>query len=1073
MHRIGFLILFLIMAIHATSIAQTQKLDSLKRELSYCDTKTDSVNILNSLVFSSWYKFKNDAFNYGQQSLKLSKEISDRAAIGWANFAGALGYQIKGNLQQAKYLYKSTYGIGMYIKSPSLIAWSSYQLFNISLNQGYIIEANIYLELGFNSLFQIISKKLPEDNISVVSDQAFKKLINDVQRSISNREFESSKTSYYFYYSSLHNAYGNRKEAMNNIYKAMDLALQAKDDFSLMKSYYQTAYYFTEIQKNYPMALRYYLNTIEFEQADNTINKYGYVYLDIARLHRLMGNDSLAMNYIDKCIARGKLQNNMQAVAAAYVQLGDFYASKNQHEKAIACYSSVPEKYFPEDLNKTKNNEQEHIGDKFIQLDEDDYAEKYFNVLYHEAQTNLGEYYFKHKKYEKAYTHIRNGYSAIDNRVNFRAVVRSYQAFGNLSLAFGDKVNAIEYFKKAYKFSHQIFYLEGQRDNSLRLSRIFIDQKDDLQAYKFLEVSNALSDSINKMNIADRHANLETWFDFINLEAQNTYERTKSKFYFVGLVLTIIILILLYLAYNRKKKQKMLVESMSKKIHESDKAKLQFFTNLSHEFRTPLTLIISPLERIINSLNGEKEKNELSVILKNAKKLKGLVNQQLDVEKSENDNVKLEKHINDFSHFFIVTSSMFSSIADTQNIKYTIKGYNKKLVFSFDKSRMEHVITNLLANAFKYTNEGGNINISLNSKNNNLIISVKDSGPGIPYEEQGKIFKRFYQANSSYEGTGLGLTIAKEYVELHDGTITLKSEPGFGSEFIVRIPIPEINEENIHSGINIEADEYESIYNESLIPGKKHFNKNLDTLLVVEDNYDLREYLSQLFQASYNVLLAKNGKEGKEMASDEDIDLIISDVMMPVYDGYEMTKDLKSSIETSHIPIILLTAKARQADKISGYKIGADDYIEKPFDEKELELKVQNILATRKNLQTKFKSNLQTKAGDITVSSIDEKILSKITSIVEDNISNSDFNIEQLCTEAGISRRNLFRKLKALTGMSPSEFIRIIRLKRAAQLLKQKAGSVSEVAYQTGFENLSYFTKCFKDAFQKRPSEYK
>jgi signal transduction histidine kinase/CheY-like chemotaxis protein len=1070
MFKIRLIVLFCFFSFQFKCNAQTPFLDSLKTELLKSTNAVDSVKLLNALVFNSWDRFPNDARRYGIQSFEKSKGISDQVALGWSYFAIGLGHHVTGERDKAKSFYKNSFNIGACIKGPNLIAWSGYQLYNISLEQGNIEEANIYLKLGFSYLFKIISGLNPTKDGSMLSSEVFISLVDNALRTVSKREYKFSKSSYYFYISCLYENFGNRKEAMNYIYNAIENAHNGEWDMSLLKSYYQAAYYFAEIQQNYPMALTYYLHTVESEMADSTINKYGHIFLNIGKVYRLMGKDSLSYEYIKRGFEKGRLLNNSQAIASANLQLGDLYVQTNRIEEAILCYNKIQHKGKKQLAGEYFPVEHVQVKDTYLKLDEDDYAEYYLSTLYHEAQTNLGDIYTKRKNYCKAYKCYKNGYLAIDNRVNYKAVVRSYQSLGDLCMADSSYKHAINYFLKAYKFSCQIFFLEGQRNSAHKLSEIYSIQNDYLNAYEYLQIANTLFDSINKMKIADRNANLETWFDFIQLEAQNKLEKTKSRFFAFGLVLTGIILILLFIAYRRKKKQKEIVEGMSKKIHEADMAKLRLFTNISHEFRTPLTLILAPLMRLRKTIQDDEAGHNFDIILKNADKLKSLVKQQLDVAKINNEGIELDKGPSDIARLFKITTSMFSPIADTKRIDFVIKANIDTLTFDFDKIRIEHVLTNLLTNAFKYTDEGGNIEASLYWEENIIKIVVRDSGIGIPAEVLDKIFERFYQVDGSIEGTGLGLTIAKEYVELHSGTLSVNSEYGNGSEFVVTIPVPEVyiepyEKQNEEKGIGATGKLPE-------MPKVIKAEKSKNTILIVEDNHELRDYLTQLFMSDFNIVTAMNGQEGKSKALIEEIDLIVSDVMMPVCDGFQMTDDLKSSIDTSHIPVILLTAKATHEDKMAGYKYGADDYIVKPFNENELELKVRNILKTRNKIKQKLKQGVNISVSEISVSSIDEKLLNKITQCVEDNISNSGFSIDKLCGCTGLSRRNMFRKLKALTGMSPSEFIRYVRLKRAAQLLEQKAGSVSEIAFQTGFENLSYFSKCFKEVFQKLPSEY-
>ncbi len=587
-----------------------------------------------------------------------------------------------------------------------------------------------------------------------------------------------------------------------------------------------------------------------------------------------------------------------------------------------------------------------------------------------------------------------------------------------------------------------------------------------------------LKDSITKIKRAKDFSLLELKFDLEKKEKENelkdeilTNELSKQKlarnFFMVFSVLLFISIYLLYRNYKTK-------QMANKQLHEAFKQKLKFFTNISHELRTPLTLLVSPLERIKGIIKDPEAESIVNSMVRNTNKLKDQINQLLDISKIDNKILSIDKGLHDFILLFKSVSTMFNSMAEDKSITYIINIEPEQLFFSYDQERIKHVITNLLSNAFKFTHEGGKIITSVSKVDNNMIFSVRDTGIGIPADDINNIFKRFYQSgngkNEPYDGTGLGLNIVKEYIEIHEGSITVSSELGKGSEFIVKLSLKQYC---IESNENIEKDML--IESHKAIPNKNEIiqvKDNKETMLIVEDSKDLRNYLKIIFQSQYKLFEASNGEDGKQVAIKENPDIIISDVMMPVCDGYCLTEYLKSHIETSHIPIILLTAKATRDDKLTGYNYGADDYIAKPFDEKELELKVSNILKTLKSQKLKYKNTFQFGVSEIVISSIDERFLQNATKIIENNISNINFNIDQLCGEANISRRTMFRKIKALTDMNPSQFIRTIRLKVAEQLLSQNAGSISEIAYQTGFEDPSYFSKCFKEVYKKSPSSY-
>lgn len=525
------------------------------------------------------------------------------------------------------------------------------------------------------------------------------------------------------------------------------------------------------------------------------------------------------------------------------------------------------------------------------------------------------------------------------------------------------------------------------------------------------------------------------------------------------------------------------LESRAEELKELDRVKSRFFTNISHEFRTPLTLIIGPLETLSKSTGDEAVIAEYSMMLRQAKKLLMLINQLLELSKLQKGMLKLNVSQNDMCRFIRTIVTSFASFArelDTE-IQYTEKVTVSD--FWFDNDKVEKIITNLVTNALKFTKQGGPVDVLLQDSRNNddsVEIIVRDTGKGIGQEEIKHIFDPFYQADSvmnrRFEGSGIGLALVKELVDLHKGSIHVNSIMDQGSEFIVELPVGrsfyqdgEMASAEIAPSDDLSVLEAENVRNSENL---KHTSKERTLILMVEDNPDMRHYIRSNLEKSYRIIEAPDGKEGVSRATESIPDLIIADVMMPVMNGLEMTRILKNDELTSHIPIIILTAKASEESKLEGLHTQADDYVTKPFNAGELLLRIRNLIANRRIMREKFSKSFVVNPSEITSSTIDERFLQKALQIVEKNMDASDFGAEQFCSEISMSRTHVHRKLKALTGQSTTQFIRTIRLKRAVQLLRQHAGSVSEIAFQTGFNNLSYFTKCFKEFYGESPSEY-
>ena len=520
-------------------------------------------------------------------------------------------------------------------------------------------------------------------------------------------------------------------------------------------------------------------------------------------------------------------------------------------------------------------------------------------------------------------------------------------------------------------------------------------------------------------------------------------------------------------------------------IKDIDDIKSRFFANISHEFRTPLTLIQGPLQKIEeevkdNAPNGftEVPLRQIKIMRRHTDRLLELVNQLLDLSRLDSGKMNLQVIKGDVMQIIKVLAASFESMAERKQIHYYIHLPEQTTIAFFDKDKLEKIVTNLLGNAFKYTPEKGSVALNVECNEDRLRLEVDDSGPGISKKDLAKIFDRFYQVEGSEDkGSGIGLALVKELVDLYRGQISVSSEPGKGTRFKVSLPAGKnaFNENEIVYGewkdnaINSNrAIEEDSDNVDFLNPAG---SDQLPLVLIVEDNNDLRRFIYETLEKEYKVIEAANGKEGYEKAIAEIPDLIISDVMMPLMDGFKMTEKLKNNSHTSHIPVVLLTAKAGQQHKVEGLETGADDYLNKPFDAKELTVRIQNLIQQRKLLRRKFAGEIILKPSEIAVTSADEKYLTSVMQAIEKNMSDEDFGVEELAKEVAMSRSQLHRKLIALTNQAPSEVLRSTRLLRAKELLQKKYATPSEVAYKVGFSSHTYFSKCFKDEFGISPGE--
>ncbi|WP_234734064.1 hybrid sensor histidine kinase/response regulator transcription factor [Tellurirhabdus bombi] len=521
----------------------------------------------------------------------------------------------------------------------------------------------------------------------------------------------------------------------------------------------------------------------------------------------------------------------------------------------------------------------------------------------------------------------------------------------------------------------------------------------------------------------------------------------------------------------------------AKRMHELDMMKIKFFTNVSHEFRTPLTLILNPLDRLVKETTDPEQARHFQLIQRNAKRLLNFVNQLLDFRRLEVQELKLYPTHNDLVAFCREIFYTFSDLSEKKNILFSFQTNVDDLEIYFDTDKMERILFNLLSNAFKFTPEHGRVILKINLLEQQpddaqhwLEIAVQDSGIGIPSDKQEKIFERFFQHDIPgtivNQGSGIGLAITKEFVRLHGGQIYVDSEPNHGSAFTVRLPIQrEVAYPVIHPPVvEAIAGKTENKAEPMADTGKNGPKKPV--VLLIDDNEDFRFYLKDNLRSQYTILEAANGKDGWHQILTHTPDLIVSDVMMPEMDGISLCRKVRADKRTSHTPVLLLTARSAEAQKLEGLETGANDYITKPFNFEILQVRIKNLISQRHLMEKSVQKHIEVSPSEIEITSLDEKLIQRALEVVEKNMANPDFSVEELSRELGMSRVHLYKKLLALTNRTPIEFIRTIRLQRAAKLLEKSQLTVAEIAYQVGFNNPKYFTKYFKQEFDTLPSAY-
>lgn len=538
--------------------------------------------------------------------------------------------------------------------------------------------------------------------------------------------------------------------------------------------------------------------------------------------------------------------------------------------------------------------------------------------------------------------------------------------------------------------------------------------------------------------------------------------------YIIFLVLLIYGIYMLSLRHIRNKNER-----------EAEQEKLRFFTDMAHEIKTPLSLISAPVEELLGSPSiGVSTRNRLHTVKKGIHSLQSVVEQILDLRKYEDKMMKLYVSEVDMKRFLTEVSELFTPLAASRRINFKTGISDTPLMVYIDKYKMERVVINLLSNAFKFTPEGGTVCMNCNEDGRYIVFSIEDNGVGMSEEDKAHIFERFYQgrnqSSETHSGTGIGLALSKYIVNHHKGEITVESRLNFGSKFTVRLlkGNAHFTSEQINTNYRNSDDltNYEPV---GSIPESftAHGEKDA-TILVVDDNDQIRRYLCELLQSRYNVISAENGMKAYEMAIAEQPDLILSDIVMPEMSGIELCRRVKENENTSHIIVVLLTARDLVSTEIDSWKTGADGFITKPFHIGVLMSRIENLINSRDKMRKAFRSTLEVNPSEITVITSDERLMKKCLKAIEENMEDPEFGVEELSAAIGVSRAQLYRKIHSLTGLSSVQFIRSIRLKRAAQILLQDNSSVSDVMYQVGFSNLSYFSRLFKEEFGCMPKEY-
>ncbi|MCF6348979.1 MAG: response regulator [Flavobacteriaceae bacterium] len=833
-----------------------------------------------------------------------------------------------------------------------------------------------------------------------------------------------------------------------------DWHLIASSNIMLGNQYYK--------KTDFDLALKYYLkadslytlNNEEDRFLANSYDNISSIYTDI--------KDKRAIYYIEKSKKIYQNLNDLEGINYNFLLKGMYYYAIKDYKNAIHNFETAIKFY-------------EEYGETFRQSD-----------LY----SRLVSSYSAIGEFNKAEQVLKKVELLLKKSNEKGILIAMYLSGGQLYLDQNKYNDAIKYFEKAHVIinsSEISFSINQLREINKGLSLAYLGKKDYKNALKYSQLHLLINDSIYKNNNIEVTKNLETKYQTEKKEQEITLLKSKNELaeqqktnqrnqLLGGIGITSLAGLFFFFLYRNRQKT-------TKKLQELDKAKSNFFANISHEFRTPLTLISSPIQKQLQKENlPDDERNNFEMMHRNSTRLLSLVDQLLDISKIEAGSLKLKVSKIELMPFIGSLTDGFTYAAKQKELNYIINNNPTTNITWFDKDVLEKIVVNLLSNAIKYTPTKGSIVCNAFVKESQFYFEVKNTGLGLSKDELTKIFERFYQLNENEQGVGIGLALVKELINLHKGTINVESIPDEWTTFKVVLPINKeaFKEDEFDKRSTDKFSDEQPIYQEvSEINRDIDMSKDPDShqddnpiLLMVDDNADIRTYVSNIFNDTYTILTAKNGQEGIDLALEHIPDIIISDIMMPVKNGIELCNTLKVDERTSHIPIILLTAKAGEENEIEGVKTGADDYVTKPFNEELLKLRVQKLIESRNKLQLRYSQEVILRPKDIAITSVDEQFLERLQKVLDDKLVESSFSIENFSKVVGMSRMQLHRKLKALTGLSATEFIRSQRLKLAAQLLKKSEINVSQVGYSVGFSDHAYFSKCFKKMYHCTPTEY-
>lgn len=862
------------------------------------------------------------------------------------------------------------------------------------------------------------------------------------------------------------------------------------DSISLPEIYYRLGVNH-RYKHRYDSAKFYYKKALPLAEIKKDYYQIGRIYNELGVVCRKTDQNNEAINYFLESIKSTKYSNNYYGKAIAENGVGNIYLVQREYEKALY--------YFRESIKYGfKNNNSFHqelcygnLGETYMYLNQSDSAKYYINKCLELAVKRkypmsqgicymlLGQVEMNQKQYHKAYEHFEKSLviqrDIKDKRYLSSILIHHGSAAEKLNKNLEAEKNLLEgraISKEIHSIDHLIF-------SNQALYELYYKTKRYQEACDALMLTKNYTDSLynseklrvtNDLEFKYQSEQKTQQIELLNARNQLIGESKKMQRNQLGVLILLFGGLAAFFYFRYQTKQRVTHE-----LRNINKMKSKFFSNISHEFRTPLTLIKGPIEKQLRTVKNETKREDLELVLRNSNRMLSLVDQLLNISKIDAGHFAISAQEGDLSTLLKGISNSFNFQANEKLIEYKTEICETGLVW-FDHNIVEIVVTNILSNAFKFVPTKGKVGISAIIFNKKLKIIITNSGCNLTKQELTHVFDRFYRGgDSEIQGTGIGLSLVKELCKLYRTDIRVFLSSDHVICFEIDLPIikehfkhKEISEISTKQekpfniqGMAIEADSTEEIGNDEM-----------PILLIVEDNSDMRKYIKSCFKFDYKILEAEDGEFGIQLAQKFIPDIIISDVMMPNVGGVELCNRLRSDEKTNHIPIILLTAKVGEENTLEGLKSGADDYITKPFNAEALLIKVERLVANRKAIQDKYQKELIINPLNLVFESEEEKFARSLQNILEKHLSDPDFSVEQFCELTSMSRTQLHRKLKAVTGLSATAFIRAQRIKMASEILLQPNVSVSEACFSTGFNDTSYFSKCFKEIHGCTPTEY-